>query len=78
MEQERIWVSSTSALYRNTYSGTVFCFEDTVVLLRIDTPFLLGRPVILLCRHSSFALNRHSAILAVAFQATVVKTLHRS
>jgi hypothetical protein len=33
----------------NTYSDTVFCFADTVVLLRIDTPFLLDR-------HSDFTL----------------------
>ena len=40
------------ALYQirgNTYSDTVFCFADTVVLLRIDTPFLLDR-------HSDFIL----------------------
>ena len=45
----------------NTYSDTVFCFADTVVLLRIDTPFLLDR-------HSSFAwehLFRHSVLLSI-------------
>jgi hypothetical protein len=38
-----------NALRGITYSDTVFCFADTVILLRIDTPFLLDR-------HSDFTL----------------------
>jgi hypothetical protein len=53
------------SIANNLFRHSVLLSIDTVVLLRIDTPFYLIYTVTLLYKHNSFAFDRHSAILAV-------------